>query len=63
MEEYYTPNQIIHPSVLPAYYEAERILSGREEIVKRGCKCEYPELARYVTAKYKKFLEDELHKT
>jgi hypothetical protein len=59
---YFEPNKILTSTALPAYYEAERILSGRESILKRGCKCEYPNLAKYVTKKYKEFLENELHR-
>jgi len=63
IEEYFEVNKVLTEVAASAYYEAERILTGAEKINKRNCKCELPNLKKYVTLKFKKFLEDELHKS
>ena len=61
VEEYYDRGRVPTGAVLAAYYEAERILTGADSIRKRSCNCAIPDLKKYVTLKFKKFLEDELH--
>lgn len=38
--------------VLKAYYEAERILLGRDAIQERGCSCNYNQLKSFVNELY-----------
>lgn len=60
--DYFSIDAVLTDKVLAAYYEAERILTGADAIRKRSCKCAIPDLKKYVTLKFKKFLEDELYK-
>ena len=60
--DYFSIDAVLTDKVLGAYYEAERILTGEDKIRKRGCKCELPDLKKYVTMKFKQFLQDELHR-
>lgn len=61
--DYFSIDAVLTGEVLAAYYEAERILTGADTIRKRSCKCAIPDLKKYVTLKFKKFLEDELYQT
>ena len=60
--EYFDTPVALKGDGLSAYYEAERILNGWDEIKRRGCKCELGTLKSSVSTKLKKFLEDELYK-
>ncbi len=60
--DYFSIDAVLTGEVLSAYYEAERILTGADTILKRSCKCALPDLKKYVTLKLKKFLEDEQNK-
>ena len=60
--EYYDKAVFLKGDLLPAYYEAERILNGWEEIKKRDCTCTYRSLKASVDSQFKKFLKDELYK-
>lgn len=62
LEEYFNVKGVLTGDITAAYYEAERILTGADTIRKRGCKCELPDLKKYVTIKFEKFLEDEAHR-
>lgn len=60
--EYFDTPVALRGDALSAYYEAERILNGWDEIKRRGCNCELGSLKNTVSTKFKKFLEDELYK-
>ncbi len=49
----------IRGEVLKAYYEAERILAGKEQIRKRGCSCELRGMATGVDKSYNNWLQNE----
>ena len=49
----------IRGEVLKAYYEAERILAGKDQIRKRGCSCELRGMATGVDKSYNKWLQNE----
>ena len=38
--------------VLGCYYEAERILRGKDKINKRGCACQYRDMAKTVNSMF-----------
>ena len=41
--------------VLGCYYEAERILRNKDKIDKRGCACQYKDLARVVNSMFDQY--------
>lgn len=41
---------ILKGETLKAYYEAERILKGKDKIDKRPCTCQFKDLARIVNS-------------
>ena len=49
----------IRGEVLKAYYEAERILAGKDQIRRRGCSCELRGMATGVDNSYNKWLQNE----
>lgn len=60
--DYYMKSPVLQGNLLAAYYEAERILEGRKEINRRGCKCNHRHLMTNVHKLLSKFLDDELYK-
>lgn len=44
--------------VVQEYYEAERILKGLNQIMPRGCSCEYRHMAETVNKLHDKWLEE-----
>ena len=53
--------RILKGEVTNIYYEAERILKGRAEIQKRGCTCEYKNMARIVSSLFDQH-KDEIYR-
>ena len=51
-EEFIAKHQglILKGATLNAYYEAERILKGKDSVNKRPCTCQYKDLARIVNS-------------
>jgi len=45
----------IKGNVLGCYYEAERILRGKDKINRRGCACQYKDLARVVNSMFDQY--------
>lgn len=53
LKEEFIPNhqgRMLKGSTLSAYYEAERILKNKDKIDRRGCTCQYRDLARLVNS-------------
>jgi len=48
----------LRKETLMAYYEAERILEGKEYITKRGCSCEFGNLVNKVHTLYEKYRKE-----
>lgn len=47
--------KMVRGEVLQAYYEAERILKGKQTIQKRGCSCQFTGMAREVDRLYEQY--------
>ena len=51
-EEFITKHQgrMLKGATLNAYYEAERVLKGKDKIDRRPCTCQFKDLARLVNS-------------
>ena len=57
---------IFNTKVLNAYYRAEKIIKGYDEIKRRGCNCQYGKFQKEVDNLYKNWLYEQkigLHNT
>ena len=59
--ENYAMGRILKGDVTGIYYETERIIKGKDKIQKRGCTCEYKNMARIVTSLFEQH-KAEIHR-